>query len=85
MDLNHRPEKLLSPTELRQPGFAKDISARCELSRADLVISRDSHEIMQVSFVPDNNVGNTDLRPAAPTSIAREDRKPSVLPGDLVI
>ena len=45
MDLNHRPEKLLSPTELRQPGFAKDISVRCKLSCDYLVISHDFHEI----------------------------------------
>ena len=45
MDLNHRPEKLLSPTELRRSDFARDISVRCKLSRADLVISQDFHEI----------------------------------------
>ena len=38
MDLNHRPEKLLSPTELRQPGLVM-------LSYDHLLILRDFHEI----------------------------------------
>ena len=37
MDLNHRPEKLLSPTELRQPGCIM-------LSYDHLLILRDFHE-----------------------------------------